>query len=62
MESVPDKLRVLGTGFGRHLPSGGGGGGNYYRTQRYKDADEIYAFKNRGFGGEIGLVGRTSGL
>ena len=33
-----------------------------YRTQRYKDADALYAFKSRGFSGEIGLVGRTSGL
>ena len=30
--------------------------GNYYRPQRYKDADALYAFKSRGFGGEVGLV------
>ena len=29
--------------------------GNYYRPQRYKNADALYAFKSRGFGGEIGL-------
>ena len=28
-----------------------------YKTQRYKNADALYAFKSRGFGGEIGLVG-----
>ena len=26
-----------------------------YRTQRYKNADALHAFKSRGFGGEIGL-------
>ena len=31
-------------------------GCNYYRTQRYKDADALYAFKSRGFGGEVGVV------
>ena len=25
-------------------------------TQRYKDADALYAFESRGFGGEIGVV------
>ena len=30
--------------------------GNYYRIQRYKYADALYAFKSRGFGGEIGVV------
>ena len=30
--------------------------GNYYRPQRYKDANSLYAFKSRGFGGEIGVV------
>ena len=30
-------------------------GGYDYRTQRYKDANALYAFKGRGFGGEIGL-------
>ncbi len=30
--------------------------GNYFTTQRYKDANALYAFKSRGFGGEIGLV------
>ena len=28
---------------------------SYYKTQRYKNADALYAFKSRGFGGEIGL-------
>ena len=27
-----------------------------------KDVNALYAFKGRGFGGEIGVVGRTSGL
>ena len=26
-----------------------------HRSQRYQDADALYAFKNRGFGGEVGL-------
>ncbi|SVC20453.1 uncharacterized protein METZ01_LOCUS273307, partial [marine metagenome] len=26
-----------------------------YRTQRYQDADALYAFKSREFGGEIEL-------
>ena len=30
--------------------------GNYYRPQRHQDADALYAFKSRGFAGEIGLV------
>ena len=30
--------------------------GNYYRPQRYKNADALYAFKSRGSGGEIGVV------
>ena len=25
------------------------------QPQRYKDADALYAFKSRGFGGEIGV-------
>ena len=31
--------------------------GNYYRPQRYKDANALYAFKSRGFGGEVGIIG-----
>ena len=31
-------------------------GGYDYRTQRHQDADALYAFKSRGFGGEIGVV------
>ena len=30
-------------------------GSNDYRTQRYTDADALYAFKSRGFGREIGV-------
>ena len=29
--------------------------GNYFTTQRHQDADALYAFKSRGFGGEVGL-------
>ena len=29
--------------------------GNYYRPQRHQDADALYPFKSRGFGGEIGV-------
>ena len=30
-----------------------------YRTQRYQDAHALYAFKSRGFGGEIGVAVQT---
>ena len=32
--------------------------GNYYRPQRYKNADALYALKSRGFNGEIRGVAR----
>ena len=32
-------------------------GCNNYRTQKHQDADALYAFESRGFGGEVRLDG-----
>ena len=42
--------------FGFLIFLGGTSRSLHHRPQRHQDADALYAFKSRGFGGEIGLT------